>query len=514
MPRYLFRRLPCAFPAMILAVPLSLLLAAPAIAQLRVATWNLTNFGGDQADRNAAVRTALFDEFNGRSMRPDVIVLQEITGESAAMRLPAIFNADPRGGQDWALAPFIDGPTTDSALLYRTSRVSVREVVVAAPGGGDPLPPRNTMRYDLAINGYATPVLSLYSTHMKAGTSATDRDRRQAEAAAIRADAQALAEGTHIMLLGDFNMQSSAEAGYQTLIESRANNNGRLFDPIASPGSWNDSSLFRFIHTQDPVTAMDDRFDLILINDDLFDGDGLEYLGDVSVPFSRTRFDDPNHSYRTWGNDGGSFDAPLRVSNNQMVGPVIAEALRDAPGGTLGHLPVFLDLLVPAKIGTLASLNFGEVDVGEEVVLSLPVGNLGSVALWSADGIQPLRFAVVAPAPFEAPLELTEVPAGAPTVFVPITLRADAAGVIDTELRVVNNDPDRPEAIVRLTATVVGGGGGCRADLDGDGVLTLFDFLTFQNLFSAGDLAADFDGDGVLTLFDFLAFQNAFDAGC
>ncbi|MEQ8844008.1 MAG: GC-type dockerin domain-anchored protein [Phycisphaerales bacterium] len=54
----------------------------------------------------------------------------------------------------------------------------------------------------------------------------------------------------------------------------------------------------------------------------------------------------------------------------------------------------------------------------------------------------------------------------------------------------------------------------CPADLDGDGDLTLFDFLSFQNLFDAGDPAADFDGDGSLTLFDFLAFQNAFDAGC
>ncbi|MFG0286092.1 MAG: GC-type dockerin domain-anchored protein [Phycisphaerales bacterium JB039] len=54
----------------------------------------------------------------------------------------------------------------------------------------------------------------------------------------------------------------------------------------------------------------------------------------------------------------------------------------------------------------------------------------------------------------------------------------------------------------------------CRVDLDGDGALTLFDFLTFFNLFAAGDLAADFDGDGELTLFDFLAFQDEFAAGC
>ncbi len=60
----------------------------------------------------------------------------------------------------------------------------------------------------------------------------------------------------------------------------------------------------------------------------------------------------------------------------------------------------------------------------------------------------------------------------------------------------------------------VGAEGDCRADLDGDGELTLFDFLEFQNLFDAGDLTADFDDDGRLTLFDFLEFQNEFDAGC
>ncbi|NRA57013.1 MAG: hypothetical protein HRU13_02700 [Phycisphaerales bacterium] len=54
----------------------------------------------------------------------------------------------------------------------------------------------------------------------------------------------------------------------------------------------------------------------------------------------------------------------------------------------------------------------------------------------------------------------------------------------------------------------------CRADLDGDGALTIFDFLEYQNLFDAGDPLADFDGDGSLTIFDFLAFQNEFDAGC
>ncbi|MEQ8315886.1 MAG: PQQ-binding-like beta-propeller repeat protein [Phycisphaerales bacterium] len=54
----------------------------------------------------------------------------------------------------------------------------------------------------------------------------------------------------------------------------------------------------------------------------------------------------------------------------------------------------------------------------------------------------------------------------------------------------------------------------CVADFDGDGSLTIFDFLAFQNAFDAGDPAADCDADGSLTIFDFLCFQNAFAAGC
>lgn len=54
----------------------------------------------------------------------------------------------------------------------------------------------------------------------------------------------------------------------------------------------------------------------------------------------------------------------------------------------------------------------------------------------------------------------------------------------------------------------------CEADLDGDGRLTVFDFLAFGNLFDDEDARADLDGDGRLTVFDFLAFQNLFDDGC
>ncbi|MGD1916148.1 MAG: M12 family metallo-peptidase [Phycisphaerales bacterium] len=54
----------------------------------------------------------------------------------------------------------------------------------------------------------------------------------------------------------------------------------------------------------------------------------------------------------------------------------------------------------------------------------------------------------------------------------------------------------------------------CQADCDGDGRLTLFDFLCFQNAFDSRLPFADCTGDGEFDLFDFLCFQNVFAGGC
>jgi len=485
-------------------------LAAAASGQLRVGTWNLTFYAGEPS-RDDDFAIALFDQFEGRSFRPDVLVVQEVLGEAAADAFLALLDAaDPRG-PGWARAPYVDGPDTDSALFYRVSLADALSVTVVSAGGPSPRPPRNTLRYDLAVEGYDQPRLAIYSTHMKSGSGAADRDRRLREAQAIRADARTLPDGWHVVVAGDLNMRTSSEVAYRELVESRGDNRGRVFDPVSSPGSWNDSTLFRFLHSQDPVSSMDDRFDQLLLNDDLLDGDGLDYLGDPSTPISRTTFADPNHSYRTWGNDGTSFDLPL-ARDNAMVGPVIARALTLAPDSSLGHLPVFLDLLVPAKVGSLTTLDFGRVQAGAQPTLDLPVGNAGDVARWTAGGVQPLRYRLEADAGVIAPAGEFEELAGGGLDLQPIGVDTSIPGPIEAELRIVSNDPDQPVRTVRVLAEVLAPP--CEADLDGDGELTLFDFLAFQNLFDAGDPAADFDGDGELTLFDFLAFQNAFDAGC
>jgi len=98
-----------------------------------------------------------------------------------------------------------------------------------------------------------------------------------------------------------------------------------------------------------------------------------------------------------------------------------------------------------------------------------------------------------------------------------LTLWDDASVVDDSEPFFIifgqNAGPsDLADAVLWVETNLIAAP--CRADMDGDGSLTIFDFLAFQNRFDSGDLAADFDGDGALTIFDFLSFQNEFDTGC
>ena len=82
----------------------------------------------------------------------------------------------------------------------------------------------------------------------------------------------------------------------------------------------------------------------------------------------------------------------------------------------------------------------------------------------------------------------------------------------------MHNEPCDAEGVSRLDALVEGLASirivPCRADINGDGFLTLTDYLDFLNLFDARDPLVDFDFDGRFTIFDFLEFQNRFGRGC
>ncbi|MEQ8318193.1 MAG: hypothetical protein RIE77_05640 [Phycisphaerales bacterium] len=54
----------------------------------------------------------------------------------------------------------------------------------------------------------------------------------------------------------------------------------------------------------------------------------------------------------------------------------------------------------------------------------------------------------------------------------------------------------------------------CPADLDADCQATIFDLILLGNWIEAGDLRGDVNGDGVIDLFDFLFFFDVLERGC
>ncbi len=463
-----------------LAAAITLLLPGAALAQLRVATWNISNYGGG---RDAELKTALYDEFQGRSLAPDVLLAQEILSDSATTALLTILNTAPGSPGDWAAAPFVNGPDTDSAFFYRTSRVTYLGMTVVAVGGTAPNHPRNIQRYDVRLQGYGAPetTIACYSTHMKAGSASSDQSRRLVEAQRIRDDAETLPAGWHFLLGGDFNIQSSSQAAYVEMVGSQINNKGRLFDPIATPGSWNNSGSFRIVHTQDPVGAggMDDRHDQLLLSGSLIDGAGLDYIGNPAIPYSTTTWNDPNHSYRAWGNDGTTFDAAMAIATNSMVGPAIAQAIVTVANGA-GHLPIVLNLRVPAKSGTdQDTLDFGQVALGGVAELPIEVFNAGDVLTWGADGIADLGYSLATTGEFDAPAGAFVDEADGGGNFHIVALDTSTPGVKSGTLLVTSNDPDQPVRMVTLVGEIVSSS--IPGDYDDDGDVDSADYAQFAD---------------------------------
>lgn len=434
----------------LLPLLLTALLAAlpPPADALRVVTYNVLNFPGTTG-------TARLDDFAVvlDAIDPDVVIVQEMLSSAGMTQfLNGAMNASTPG--EYAAGPFVDGPDTDNALFYKIATVqyvSHQEISTTL---------RNISEYVLKPVGYssADAQFRMYSAHLKAGATTDDQTQRLAEATVLRNYLNALPTSSHFIFGADLNIQSSTESAYQKLVGSEADNDGRLKDPLNQPGTWHDNASFAAIHSQSPRTAqfgggatggMDDRFDQLLVSYAFDDGAGLSY-----VP----------GSYTAYGNDGLHFNLAINYGTNEAVGDTIADAIHEAAD----HLPVFMDIQVPARIDAPASLALGEAIVGG--VRALPVG-VENVAVAPADE---LSYSMAVPSGFSGPSGPFELAAGESAAH-DIALDTATAGLKQGTLAITSNDVDNASWNVGLSGTVLRH---ARPSLDGS-VVVLADAVDF-----------------------------------
>ena len=488
--------------------------AASSHAQLRVVAWNISHWDG--TDRIADVQTAVYGSFSGRSMSPDVIIAQEFSNAASLTTFVNALNTASGSPGDWAAAPFVTGPDSQGVCVYRTSKATLvgnqTWTIALGDGGSTTDQPRHTYRYDIRPVGYnaAGTTISMYNVHLKSGSASADNARRLIETQRIRDNAEGVntnGAGTgkpaayQFLVAGDMNVQSSTQTAYAELVGSQTNNTGRFFDPINTPGSWNNNGAFDIVHTQDPSGAggMDDRHDQILVSAGLVDGLGLDYIGNSTIAYSTTTWNDPNHSYRVWGNDGTSYNLGLTTTGNTMVGPAIAQALKNCATTAGGHLPVFLDIKVPGKITAPAAINFGTVALGSTAQITVNVGNGGDVAKWTAAGIANVTYTLAASSGFTAPAGSQNDAAGGALNSHTITMNTSTAGVKSGTLTIASNDVDTPSLVIPITGTVQATNTPPIANAGADQTLTDVNGSGNEPVTLNG--AASIDSDGTIVLY-------------
>lgn len=193
--------------------------------------------------------------------------------------------------------------------------------------------------------------------------------------------------------------------------------------------------------------------------------------------------------------DGGATFENLLTLNTDTV-----------PGGTSSldraNEAVALSAEIPGG-ATTAIVRFSLVDTGNDwwwaldnIVVSEGVG-----------APAPFGFVTAEETVFESTLPVIEWEAAADAIDydIVVALDADLTSVVFEDEGIVGTSIEvGPLNSARYYVSVT-------ANNDGGGREALNSPLSF---FVVNPCPADFDGDGTLTLFDFLAFSNAFDAGC
>lgn len=181
-------------------------------------------------------------------------------------------------------------------------------------------------------------------THPKAGDGNDDADSRLATMQAIMDYVNQNHSRDNVLVMGDFNMYSAYEKGYRLLTQTYTNYDALFCDPLAGEGgvgAWNNNAQFAQFHTQSTRSGsttcfssggLDDRFDFILMSDEI-------YMG-----FNKIKY--VNRSYYAVGNDGNHFNKSIIQNGNAAVPAEVAQALYDGSD----HLPVTMKLTVYSQL--------------------------------------------------------------------------------------------------------------------------------------------------------------------
>lgn len=330
------------------------LIASIADAQdtLKVMHYNVLNYGNttsyctqqnnDIVQKAAGVNTII------QYVLPDIITVNEMGNNSFAPNhfLNSALNTNGITGYAASTITNLSGDNIGNMLYYNSSKMVLKEQITVPTTVRD----FNIYRLYLLTSGLQngdTSWINVATCHLKAGSSSSDKATRAAMTSTFMTHLDQNGMSGAWILSGDFNIRSSSETSYQNLID-HSNANLNFNDPINESGTWNSNSSFSAIHTQSTHYSsngcasgggMDDRFDFIMINNDI-----KNHTGDFSYVLG---------SYQAVGNDGNHFDDAINYQGNTSVPANVLQALYDVSD----HLPVVCEIAFDKTIDAVEDIS-------------------------------------------------------------------------------------------------------------------------------------------------------------
>ncbi|RPD99853.1 hypothetical protein EGM88_00880 [Aureibaculum marinum] len=302
--------------------------------------YNLLEFPEAPPSNRPTILKTILDDY-----QPDLFMVCELQSEEGAN---TILNTSLQTtSNNYDRANFVSNqsnPTTDlqQLVFFNTEKLlleSQDEINTGVRDINHYLFKLNTP--DKAIN----PIyLDVFVAHLKSSQGFENEDLRLDMVLDFTSTLANIPSDHFVLISGDFNLYTGQEGAYQELLDPT--NAIVLIDPIDKDGNWSNNSSYQDIHTQSSRTTnvdfgkrgagggMDDRFDFILISENLKNSSMLKYT--------------PN-SYKAYGNNGNCYD---KAVNDINCTGTYSQAIRDALYNMSDHLPVVMQLETDQTLST------------------------------------------------------------------------------------------------------------------------------------------------------------------
>ena len=314
---------------------------------LRVMQYNLLNYGNNTSycttennnvdDKNGYIRTILTAYY------PDVFTVCEM-GRSNTLPTDFVDNVLNINGIDyWMTSPGsnITSSSLTNCVFYNSNKLTLSSHTTAQTYTRDV----DVYSFKFKNDSHNRIVLTCVVAHLKAGTGSDNETKRKTMAENVMRYLELNYRESNVLIMGDFNLYTSEEPAYQILTSQTTYPLCYFIDPLYpyGVGAWNNNSQYTDYHTQSTHKnsdsschssgGMDDRFDFILISENIYGGrDGVRYIGG---------------SYNALGNDGRRFNNSI----NSPVNYAVSQAVADALFHNSDHIPVTMELLIQYNVG-------------------------------------------------------------------------------------------------------------------------------------------------------------------